>query len=348
MNNELNADLVLEGGGVKGVALAGAVTMLEERGYRFRRVAGTSAGSLVGCLVAAGIPGARLRDMMQAVEYARFRDPPALIDRFGHAGALAAVLAYKGWCKGDALRSWVAECLQEAGVRTFADLPLNDDDAAPALQDDPDRRFRFVAMVSDLSQGRLVRLPWEYRERFGVDPAEASVADAVRASTAIPYYFRPARCPDRISGRDAWLVDGGMLSNFPIGVFDRSDVEPRWPTFGIKLSGDPAVSQVNNIDGVVSLSRAMLSTMTGFYDRLQTARPEVVARTIVVDTMGVSATDFDLTPSTAAALFESGREAAALFLDGDGQRAPWDFDAYKRRFRQPRAALTAGAAGPLG
>jgi hypothetical protein len=56
-------------------------------------------------------------------------------------------------------------------------------------------------MVSDLSLGRLVRLAWEYRERFGVEPGEASVADAVRASTAIPYYFRPARCPDRVSGR---------------------------------------------------------------------------------------------------------------------------------------------------
>jgi len=333
MTNELYADLVLEGGGVKGIALAGAVCLLEERGYRFRRVAGTSAGSLVGSLVAAGITGPRLRDMMQAVDYRRFRDPPALLGRLGYAGALAAVVAYKGWCKGDALRSWLAECLQEVRVETFADLPLNDAGATSGLQDDPDRRFRFVAMVSDLSQGRLVRLPWEYRERFGVDPAEASVADAVRASTAIPYYFRPARCPDRLSGRDAWLVDGGMLSNFPIGVFDRTDVEPRWPTFGIKLSGNPAVTSVNSIDGVVSLSRAMLSTMTGFYDRMQTIRPHVVARTIVVDTNGVSATDFSLSAGTAATLFENGREAAARFLDGDGQRPPWDFDEYKHRFR---------------
>lgn len=333
MNHVLNADLVLEGGGVKGIALAGAVSTLEERGYHFRRVAGTSAGSLVGCLVAAGIRGNRLREMMQALSFRQFRDPPA-IGRLGHVGAFAAVLAHKGWCKGDRLRSWVAECLQEANVETFADLPLDDDGAASDLRDDPDRRFRFVAMVSDLSQGRLVSLPWEYRARFGVEPHEASVADAVRASTAIPYYFRPARCPDRLTGEDAWLVDGGMLSNFPIGVFDRADVEPRWPTFGIKLSGDPAASRVNRIDGVVALSRALLSTMTGFYDRLQTVRPEVVARTIVVDTDGVSATDFDLSPDTATRLFENGQRAAALFLDGDGQRPAWDFEAYKRRFRR--------------
>ena len=47
------ADLVLEGGGVKGIALVGAISVLEERGYEFRRVAGTSAGAIVGSLVAA-------------------------------------------------------------------------------------------------------------------------------------------------------------------------------------------------------------------------------------------------------------------------------------------------------
>ncbi|MFI5891866.1 patatin-like phospholipase family protein [Actinoplanes sp. NPDC051513] len=332
MNTRLHADLVLEGGGVKGIALAGAVSTLEERGFQFRRVAGTSAGSLVGALVAAGVRGDDLHTLMRGIEYPKFRDPPSLYRRLGPIGAVGAVVAHKGWCKGDALRTWVADILRERGVSTFADLPLNDAGAASTLKDDEDRRFRFVAMVSDLSQGRLIRLPWDYRSRFGVKPGEASVADAVRASTAIPYYFRPARCPDKQSGRDAWLVDGGMLSNFPIDVFDRSDVEPRWPTFGIKLSGDP---NVNDINGVVSLSKAMLSTMTGFYDRLQTIRPDVIARTIVVATDGISATDFDLSRADAERLFENGRDAAARFLDGDDQRPAWNFENYKRRFRQP-------------
>ena len=53
-SRQLAADLVLEGGGVKGIALVGAISVLEERGYGFRRVAGTSAGAIVGALVAAG------------------------------------------------------------------------------------------------------------------------------------------------------------------------------------------------------------------------------------------------------------------------------------------------------
>ena len=48
-------DLVMEGGGVKGIALAGALEVLEERGYRVNRVAGSSAGAIAGALAASGV-----------------------------------------------------------------------------------------------------------------------------------------------------------------------------------------------------------------------------------------------------------------------------------------------------
>ncbi len=50
---QLRADLALEGGGVKGIGLAGAVLALDEAGYSFARVAGTSAGAIAASLVAA-------------------------------------------------------------------------------------------------------------------------------------------------------------------------------------------------------------------------------------------------------------------------------------------------------
>ena len=70
------ADLVLEGGGVKGIALVGAISVLEERGYRFRRVAGTSAGAIVGSLVAANARAAELEEIMRGVDYRCFQDGP--------------------------------------------------------------------------------------------------------------------------------------------------------------------------------------------------------------------------------------------------------------------------------
>lgn len=342
---QLNADLVLEGGGVKGIALAGAISVLEERGYRFHKVAGTSAGSIVGAMVAAGTPGPRLHEMMQALDYRRFQDPP-LLGRLGPLGVAAQVLLNKGWCRGAYLRSWLTEMLSEQNVRTFADLRLEDPATDAALRDDPARSYRLVVMASDITNGRLVRLPWDYPARFKVDPDQTPVVDAVRASMAIPYFFTPARTPDHGQGGTAWMVDGGMLSNFPVGVFDRTDgAEPRWPTFGIKLSERPGDTKLNDVRGVVSLTKAMLSTMTGFYDRMHIDRDDVVARTIFIDTSGVKATDFDLSASTAAELFESGRTAATTFLDGDDRRQGWDFEAYKRKWRAaPPPAATAHTA----
>ena len=51
------ADLVLEGGGVKGTGLVGAITALTENedSYQFHRIAGTSAGAIVASFLAAGI-----------------------------------------------------------------------------------------------------------------------------------------------------------------------------------------------------------------------------------------------------------------------------------------------------
>jgi NTE family protein len=269
--------------------------------------------------------------MLEGLDYGRFRDPP-LLGRLGPIGAATVVALRKGWCRGQYLRSWLSEALGEFHIDTFRDLRLRDADADPALAGD--RAYRFVAMASDVSHGELVRLPWAYRDRFGLEPGDVRVVEAVAASAAIPFYFRPARCPNVIDGRESWLVDGGMLSNFPIDVFDRTDgAEPRWPTFGIKLSARPDATKVNQVDGIISLSRAMLSTMTGFYDRIHIRREDVIARTIFVDTGGVRATDFDVSAEAAEQMYRAGRDAAEAFLDGDSDRDPWDFDAYKKRFR---------------
>jgi NTE family protein len=252
---------------------------------------------------------------MDDLDYDNFRDPPRL-GRLGLPGKVAEVVWHKGWCRGDYLRSWLAEKLGEFGVRTFADLPLDDDGADPALREDPDRAYRFVAMASDVTHGELVRLPWSYRERYGLEPDEVPVVDAVRASMAIPFFYRPARIPDqRFAGQTAWLVDGGILSNFPIDTFDRKDATaPRWPTLGIKLSSPATAAYRNNVRGIVSLSRAMLSTMAGFHDRLSLARFNPLANTIFVPADGISSTDFGIKKKTAEMLYQQGRTAAERFL----------------------------------
>ena len=90
----------------------------------------------------------------------------------------------------------------------------------------------------------------------------------------------------------------------------------------------------------------MIGTMTGFYDQMHLQDPTVVARTIFVDTTGVRATDFDLSPETAERLFQAGQQAAIKFLDGGDGQEPWNWQTYlemRRTQEEDRAAATPAA-----
>jgi NTE family protein len=115
-------------------------------------------------------------------------------------------------------------------------------------------------------------------------------------------------------------VDGGMLSNFPVDIFDRTDGKPpRWPTIGIKLSAQQVPNQVEHVvKGDLSLAMGMLGTMQSWHDQMHLNDPAVLKRTIFVDTLGVNATDFSIDKPTQQKLFENGRAAAEQFLATQG------------------------------
>jgi NTE family protein len=324
--SDLNADLVLEGGGVKGIGLVGAITVLEEHGYQFHRVAGTSAGSIVGSLVAAGYSGTELTDIMKSVKYAKFRDGDFL-DHFGPLGKGLSLLADGGIYKGEYLKTWLNELLEAKQRATFGALKLDD----PGSSLPPNQQYKLVVMTSDISMGCLRRLPWDY-DCYDLVCDDCPVVDAVRASMSIPFFYDPVRFPLKGEKEKAFLVDGGMLSNFPIDTFDRTDDRrPRWPTFGVKLSARPTSAQqaATPVHGTVGMAKAMLATMTGWYDQMHIDEPSVLARTMFVDTTGVHATDFDLDARTAQWLFDNGRKAAESFL------ATWNWDDYLAKYWAP-------------
>jgi NTE family protein len=304
------ADLVLEGGGVKGIGLLGAIMALDGAGYTFPRIAGTSAGAIVGALVAASVtvgkPLAGLVDVMRKLEYPRFRDGTAL-DHLWVPGRVVQLLATRGIYKGRYFAGWLEEQLRTIGVETFGDLKITaEDDPGSALP--PGERYRLVVMTSDISRGQLVRLPWDCA-RYGIDPDAMRIADAVRASMSIPFFFEPAKL------KGATVVDGGMLSNFPVEIFDRRDGQARWPTFGIKLSARPgAVVTPMPTGSITDFALACLRTLVGEHDQYHLDDDHVVERTVFVDTLGVAATDFDIDAATQDALYANGQGAARRFL----------------------------------
>jgi len=320
------ADLVLEGGGVKGIGLVGAVSALFDKGYRFGdqgRIAGTSAGAVVGSLVAAGMTVPRMAEVMRELDYRRFRDGGP----FGPVSRGVSLVTRMGLYKGRYLHRWVTEQLESCGVRTFGDLRLDDPGSALSRE----HGYKLVVVVSDVTSGHMARLPWDYW-RYGLEADEQLVADAVCASAAIPFFFRPVHLKLPEDGQVAVCTDGGMLSNFPINIFDRPRGErPRWPTFGVKLSGKPPAGRWHAnwapVNGPLSLAKALVTTMANAHDRLYVDDPAVGARTIFVDTMGVKATDFSIGAGLRLELYERGRAAAAEFL------ADWDLEAYLDEYR---------------
>jgi NTE family protein len=305
------ADLVLEGGGVKGIGLVGAIGVLEAKGYSFRRVAGTSAGAIVGSMVAAGCSAERLEQIMQTIDYRKFRDA-TLLSRLGAPGKFASLLIENGLYRGDYLHQWITEQLASCGVKTFGDLRLTGPEAEKLPEN---QRYKFVVVTADLSKGQMVYLPWDYA-KYGLSPDEQPVADAIRASMSIPFFYKPAHI-----GKST-LVDGGMLSNFPINIFDNS---PDWPTFGVKLSAKETALQISrSVTGPLSLATALFATLTNGHDQRHLDNPCTQKRTVFVDTAKIQSIDFDITKEQQSFLFKNGQKAATRFLE------TWDFEDYKK------------------
>ncbi|MCW2515393.1 MAG: putative esterase of the alpha-beta hydrolase superfamily [Mycobacterium sp.] len=333
MTGVKRADLVLSGGGVKGVGLVGAVVALLDAGYQPQRISGTSAGSIVGAIVAAAahtgsMTGAQVKELALQLDYRKFLDPGP-VERVPLVGPSLALLRGSGIYKGDYAHEWIRRQLAGLGVVTFGDLAL-DDEALP-----PEQRYRLVVTVADVTTGQLLRLPWDYRRVFGLDPDEQVVADAVRASMSIPFFFRPVSLTST-AGLTSTLVDGGLLSNFPIDSLDRQDGKtPRWPSFGITLLPNlphgndkviPALSALRLL-GAPHLLEDVITTVLVGRDQAYLNQPWVDARAIRVDATDVGFLDFDITENEAQAQYLKGYGAAERFL------ADWNWEAYLRRFR---------------
>jgi NTE family protein len=331
-------DVVLEGGGVKGLALAGALQPFGDAGYSFARVGGTSAGALVGAVLAAlqqrGEPVSRIEDIARTLDFRRFPDrgfPGRYLGPLAFLADGLSVLVEDGAYEGAYLRRWLSGVLGDLGVRTFGDLRTSDAGDDGSLQ----HRWRLAVTATDVSRRRLVYLPWQYDE-YGLDPDEQPVVDAVRASASIPYFFEPVslRGPHGTST----LVDGALVSNYPISMFDRQDGLPsRWPTLGIRLSAPDVLppEAVEPVRGPVELGAALVETAIEACQAQHVLEDCNRARSIAVDTSGVRAVDFDIDPARRDRLIEDGRAAAQRFL------ATWDYAGWLATCR-PASAQSIG------
>ena len=321
----MKADGVFEGGGVKGIGFAGALAVAEQQDVEWQNLAGTSAGAIIAALAAAGYKAAELHDILSKLDYRRFKDGSP-VDRIPLAGPVISLITEKGIYEGDYFHDWLRDLLAAKGITTFGDLLI------PGETEDR-YRFKLNVIASDITLGRLLVLPGDFRD-YGGRPEDLNVADAVRMSMSIPFFYEPATLKNLTTGRKSYIVDGGILSNYPVWLFDTEDA-PTWPTIGFKLV-EPDAGEPADIKGPVSMLTALFSAMMEAHDARYIADHDFV-RTVAIPTLGVRTTEFDITKEKSEALYESGRKAAQKFF------STWDFDEYVKKYRSGREEPSRGA-----
>lgn len=315
----IEADGVFQGGGIKGLAIAGALLEFAENERlsvsTWRNVAGTSAGAIIAAYLATGRPASDLAALLNDAPFASFQD-------FGPGGKFVGgavnLARHHGLARGEVFRRWFDKQL---GGITFGALRAQPGDDG----EEPEHPYRLRMIAADVTNHRLLVLPDDlhrYRrpgERSAIDPDEFPVADAVRMSLSIPYFFAPVELCDGNTGATSTIVDGGTLSNFPVWLFDTNRRSPSRPTFGLRLVGGRGVGSglkefVRMLGWPATLAVDLQQTQSGAWDeRFITSSTRV--RTCPVDAGDVGTTDFDLAAPRKADLINGGRRAAGAFLE---------------------------------
>jgi NTE family protein len=299
------ADGVFQGGGVKGIALVGALIEFAEKGWaNWVNVAGTSAGSIIACYLACGHGADDLERLLRQTPYEQFQDFGAGGKAFG--GGLN-LIRHHGLAHGEFFHRWFLEQTEE---KTFGDVKA------------AGRTLKLIA--ADVTHKELLVLPDDlvgYRLPHGDGPIDGDsfrIADAARMSMSIPFFFQPVELVRIETGRPATIVDGGMLSNFPVWLFDVEDRDPKRPTFGFRLVDGKGVGSglqaiVEGLGWPVRLGSDMFHTAMEAWDKRFMSHSTYV-RTCPVSAGEVGATDFALTRDQQDWLLASGRKAAIEFL----------------------------------
>ena len=314
-------NLVFEGGGVKGIAYVGAMEVLDTKGIlkEIQRVGGTSAGAINAVLLGLNYSVAETREILGKLNFRRFLD-----DSWGIIRDTNRLITEFGWYKGDYFREWIGDIIErKTGNSESTFLEVN------GLK--TERQFRdLYFMGTNLSTG--------YGEIFSFEHTPRTcVADAVRISMSIPLFFAAKR-----SMRGDVYVDGGVVDNYPVKLFDRQKyvaAHSRMPeyyekhnqtlrqagktispyvynqeTLGFRLDSareiavfrDQAEPEHRKIEDFFAYTWALAETILNIQSS-QHLHSDDWQRTIYIDTLGVGTTEFDLSDDKKTALVGSGR-----------------------------------------
>src|SRR5258705_2967782 len=305
-------NLVFEGGGVKGVAYGGVFEVLEQRQItpQIEAVAGTSAGAITATMMSLNYSAEEFLKIMMTLNFEKFEDGCDLIGPF-------RLIRHFGWFKGNSflklMESYIEKKTRDGrqagnGRATFRDL----------VEKYRDRHFkRLFVFGTNLTQQAVQKFSYE-------TTPEVAVADAVRISMSIPFFFE-ARYYEQNGSNDAYC-DGGVLNNYPIDTFDEQHTAvdpdsghqmlsrtPNQETLGFRFDNPgQSPSAINRLRGFTG---GVIDALLDIQDILLKTNPGDERRSVFVNDLGVKFTDFELSDKTKRALIDQGRIATNDYLN---------------------------------
>ena len=207
----------------------------------------------------------------------------------------------------------------------------------------PPKSPMLVIVASDITTGNKVEFPRMW-DMYWDNPADVPPAAFVRASMSIPFFFETYRIPiswGLIKAKEKWkdqinwngeipdyvqMVDGGVLSNFPINVFYNPNfIIPRMPTFGVRLGGD-GIERPNEIKTLGEYASSLISTLRSTTDKnFINGNKAFTIGIKEVDMTGHSWLNFFMKDEEKQIIFAKGAQAAADFI------LKFDWEDYKKQ-----------------
>jgi NTE family protein len=309
--------LVLEGGGIRGIAYAGALQVLEEKNVTpgIEKVAGTSVGAITGLLFSVGYTAAEIKQILFGMDIAVFNDG----EDFFIGGSIRLNKNY-GWYKGEELEAWLGEKIKAktgSTQTTFRQLHVL------ALAD---KKYKgFYATATNLSKQRLEVFSWETHP-------DMPLKTAVRASCSIPLYYGAVfidsvgKVKEQPQGAEHYdvYVDGGLLANYPITIFNEAGKENTISeyTLGLKLERPEQLAYNKSNTGIAPYGiHSFKDYIAALYnitiEQLNKTIPAEVERkhTIYISTGGINPRVRHISQKEKQILLDSGKQGAQQFFD---------------------------------
>lgn len=298
-------NLVFEGGGVLGIAYAGAMKALETHYPNHNilndigQVAGTSAGAITAAAVSAGYTADEVRKLMQETNFKNFEDkwnPFRILSKYG-------------LYKGDALLAFAKKVI---GAKT---------DPNATFRDFEKNNFKHLRVFATDLNVKNVR---EFSVRRTPDVV---VAEAVRASMSIPIFFSAWQFKNLNQQQYEFahhiFVDGGTVYNYPINTFDE-DGKVNTKTLGFHLVDKAGKGKETGLEmgQPAKYVRVLFDTLLDAQEIDFDRDSEQKKRTVNIDDHGISATDFSLNKAKQELLLKSGEEATNEFLNSLATTSP--------------------------